>query len=188
MRAKLQSWANTLLAECCTTDGMIHRVCTDWAEDVLGTSSIKDPSFHAKIITALKTAYLDSRKDVMQEGEADKDAEGFAVKAIVFAAFENQKRVAEQKMDDERTQDAEVSRSLTIVDAVVNETMATQIIALDVSSDVLQQIIAASEALDERPAPDTASSSRIWIDEQANENEAQVVLPSDEIPDEKANP
>lgn len=57
MREKMQSWANALIAEGCTIDEMIHRVNTGWAEDILGTLSFKDPSFHAEIITALKTAY-----------------------------------------------------------------------------------------------------------------------------------
>lgn len=147
MREKVQSWANTLLAEGCTTDETIHIVYTGCAEDILGTLSIKDPSFYAEIITAFKTAYLDSRKDVIQEEEVDEGSEVVAVRAIVFAALENRERIAEQKRDDERTEDAEVSRSLAIVESVVDETMATQIIPLDVSSDVLQQAIITSDFL-----------------------------------------
>ena len=148
--------------------------------------SIKNASFHAEIIIALKTASLHSRKDIIQEGEADEDAEALAVRAIAFAAFENQQRVAEHKKDDERTQYAEINRSLAVVNAVVHNNMATKTIPLDVFNDVLQQIIPTNKAPGERLAPDTAASSHISLCKQANKNEARVVLHSDKIPDEEA--
>lgn len=49
-------------------------------------------------------------------------------------------------------QDREVRRNLAIVDDVVRDAIPTQVIPLDVSSEVLQQTIATSESLGERLA------------------------------------